>query len=111
MMTTHATRFESDSATAIREINEMSNNNCVKVLVTDELLFLDETLFPTRTVVAFRQYRQSKPAKHALLFRSFNSDEMAYTYNSVINARKAVGVPIQFHICETRMQIRKGFTR
>ena len=111
MMTTHATRFESDSATAIREINEMSNNNCVKVLVTDELLFLDETLFPTRTVVAFRQYRQSKPAKHALIFRSFNSDEMAYTYNSVINARKAVGVPIQFHICETRMQRRKGFTR
>ena len=101
MMTTHATRFESDSATAIREINEMSNNNCVKVLVTDELLFLDETLFPTRTVVAFRQYRQSKPAKHAL----------AYTYNSVINARKAVGVPIQFHICETWMQRRKGFTR
>ena len=78
-MTTHATGFQSDTATAIREIYELFKYKCARVLVADELPSLDETLYLTRTGIPFRQYNQSKPAKYGLLFRSLNSGEMTNT--------------------------------
>ena len=47
--------------------------NCEKVMVPDEYLSLDDTLYPTRVSVAFHQYNENKPAKYELLFQSINT--------------------------------------
>ena len=94
-------RFKSDRATAFREIYEHFNRNCAKVMVPDEFLSLDETLYPTRVGIAFRQYNKSKPAKYGLLFRSINSAEMPYTYNSIMYAGKPIGEPDPHYISGT----------
>ena len=67
----------------ICDVYEMFNHNCVKVLVPDKFPSLDESFYPTRVGVAFRQYSKSKPTKYALPFRSLNSAKMSLTYNSV----------------------------
>ena len=56
-------------------------------------LSLDETLYPTRVGVAFRQYNKDKPAKCGLLFQSINSAKAPYTYTSVIYAGKPLDEP------------------
>lgn len=67
----------------------------------DAYLSLDETLYPTRVCVAFRQYNKSKSAKYGLLFRSINSAEMPYTYTSILYAGKPVGEPNEYYINST----------
>ena len=61
---------------------------CASILVPEEFLSLDETLFPTRVGVGFCQYNKSKPAKYGLLFRSLNSASVPYTYTSLVYAGK-----------------------
>ena len=49
--------FEKDRATVIiSDVYEMFNHSCAKVSVPDEFLSLDDTLYPTRVGLAFRQY-------------------------------------------------------
>ena len=86
-------RFQSNRATTICDVYEMFNHNCAKVLVPDKFLSLDESFYPTRVGVAFRQYSKSKPTKYALPFRSLNSAKMSLTYNSVIYAGKPIVEP------------------
>ena len=62
------TRFQHDCAAAIRDLLESFFCNCKKVMHHDVHLSLDETLYPTRVGVAFRQHNKDKPAKYGLLF-------------------------------------------
>lgn len=62
--------------------------NCEEVMVSDKCLLLDETLYPTRVSVTFRQQNKTKHAKYGLLFPSVNSAEMPYTYTSTLYSGK-----------------------
>ena len=100
-ITTRADRFKHDRAAAVRMVFESFVENCENAMVPDSYLSLDETLYPTRVGVAFRQYNKSKPAKYGLLFRSINSAEMPYTYTSILYAGKPTGEPNEYYISST----------
>ena len=87
------TCFQHDRAAAIRDIFESFVLNCEKVMHPDVYLSLDETLYPARVGVVFRQYNKDKPAKYGLFFWSINSAEVTYTYTSVIYTGKPVDKP------------------
>ena len=91
-------RFQSDRFAAFRYFFEEFNNNCSKHLVPGEFLSLDETLYPMRHQIAFRQYNPNKPAKYGLLFKSLNAAGYPYLFCSIVYAGKPVGVPGKFYL-------------
>ena len=62
-------RWKSDRFAAFREILEHFNDNCTEMLVPGSYLSIDETLYPMRHQIAFRQYNPDKPAKYGLLIQ------------------------------------------
>ena len=70
---TRAERWSSDRFAAFREVFEMFSTQCGKVVSPDDYLSLDETLYPMRNQVSFKQFNPSKPAKYGLLFKSINA--------------------------------------
>ena len=52
------------------------------VLASGDYLSLDETLYPMRTQISFKQFNPSKPAKYGLLFKSVNAARYPYTFIS-----------------------------
>lgn len=78
--TTRGDRWKKDRFTVIRDFLEMFNKQCMTCLQTCDYLSLDETLYPMRTQIAFKQYNPNKPAKYGLLFKSINAARYAYTY-------------------------------
>ena len=52
------------------------------VLATGDYLSLDETLYPMRTQISFKQFKPSKPAKYGLLFKPANAARYPYTFIS-----------------------------
>ena len=83
-----AERWQPDRFAAARAIYTMFNSNCAKYLVPSEYLAIDETLYPMRHQIAFRQYNPNKPAKYGLLFKSINDARFPYTYQSTIYSDK-----------------------
>ena len=61
--TTRPTPWQHDRFAAFRKIFEEFNKNCGKFLVPNDYLSLDDTLYPTRTQISFKQFNLSKPAK------------------------------------------------
>ena len=90
---TRAERWTADRFAACRELFEKFKNNCLKHVVAEEMVSLDETLYPTRNLVKFRQYNRSKPAKYGLLFRSVNATTYPFTYTTIVYAGRPVGEP------------------
>ena len=74
--------WKEDGFAAFRQVFEEFNNNCSKNLVPSEYLSLDETLYPMRNQINFRQYHPNKPAKYGVLFKSINDLRFSYTYRS-----------------------------
>ena len=72
------TRWKRDRFAAFRTMFEIFNSNCSTHLIPHDYLSLDETLYPTRTKVSFKQYNPSKPAKYGILFKSLNATQYAY---------------------------------
>ena len=68
-------RWPNDRFVAIREFFEQCNINFAKALVPEDYLSLDETLYPMRNQISFKQYNPDKPAKYGMLFKSINSGE------------------------------------
>ena len=62
-----AERWQSDRFAAIRDLFEDCNKHFGKSLIPEDYLSLDETLYPMRTQIAFKQYNPDKPAKYGLL--------------------------------------------
>jgi len=73
-------RWKHDRFAAIRELFETFNRNCSTHVVPEEYLCIDETLYPTRNKISFKQYNPSKPAKYGLLFKSINAVTYTYTH-------------------------------
>ena len=77
---TCAERWKKDRFTAIRGFFEKFNNQCMLVLAPGDCLSLDETLYPMRTQIFFKQFNPSKPAKYGLLFKSAIAARYPYTF-------------------------------
>ena len=78
----HAERWKKNMFTVNRESFEKFNNQCMVVLAPGDYLSLDETLYPMRTQISFKQFNPSKPAKYGLLFKSVNAARYSYTFIS-----------------------------
>ena len=77
----------------MRELFEDCNTRFGKMLVPEDYLSLDETLYPMRTQIAFKQYNPNKPAKYGMLFKSINCSRNPYTYQSHVYCGKPEGEP------------------
>ena len=85
---TRPERWKTDRFTAMREFFEQCNDRFGAALVPEDYISLDETLYPMRTQVNFKQYNPDKPAKYGLLFKSLNSARYPYTYQSHVYCGK-----------------------
>ena len=88
---TRGKRFPTDRFAAVREIFEKFNSNCSKSLNPCGFLSLDETLYPCRNKLAFKQYNPNKPARYGILFKSINSAKYPYTHIAAVYAGKPTG--------------------
>ena len=67
------TLWQHDRFAAFRKIFKEFNKNCGKFLVPNDYLSLDETLYPTRMQINFKQFNPSKPDKYRMLYKSINA--------------------------------------
>lgn len=88
---TRPARFLKDKFAAAREIFESWNFNCGRALQCGPWLSLDETLYPSRNHISFKQYNKQKPAKYGILFKSINGATVPYTFNSHVYCGKPEG--------------------
>ena len=95
---TRAERWKKDRFTAIREFFEKFNNQCMLVLAPGDYLSLDETLYPMRMQISFKQFKSSKPAKYSLLFKSINPARYPYTFISSPYSGKPTEERRQYYI-------------
>ena len=79
---TRTERLKKDRFAAIRNIFEKFNNNRGKYIIHDDLLSIDETLYPMRNKVVFKQFNSNKPTKYGLLFKSINASRYPYSFVS-----------------------------
>ena len=100
-ITSRTEHFQHDRAAAVRLFFESFVTNCEKVMIPDAYLFINETLYPTRVIVAFLQYNKNKSAKYGLLFRSINSAEMPYTNSSPLYTGKPPGESNEHYLTST----------
>ena len=63
-------RWKLDQFAAIRDVWESFNDNLGKCLTPREYESFDETLYPMRHQIAFRQYNSKKPHHYGILFKS-----------------------------------------
>ena len=80
--------WPTDRFAAYHRFWEMFNNNLSKPLFPSEYLSIDETLYPMRQQIAFRQYNPKKPHKYGLLLKSLNDARFPYTYKATPYAGK-----------------------
>ena len=95
---TREERWQHDRFAAMRQFFEAANDNFSSRLQPDAYLTIDETLYVTRTNIAFRQYNPNKPAKYGLLFKSVNAALIPYTFASAVYAGKPVNEPNEYYI-------------
>ena len=86
---TREQRWKNDKFAALRQVFEIRNKNFGEALVPVDYISLDETLYPARTQVSFKQYNPDKPAKCGDLFKSLNSARYPYTYQTHVHCGKA----------------------
>ena len=89
--TTRDDRWKKDRFAAIRQFFEDFNDRYMLCLIPGDFLSLDETLYPMRTQIGFKQYNPNKPAKYGLLFKSVNAAR--YPYNFI--ATPYCGKPVE----------------
>ena len=85
---TREERWRKDKFAAMRDVFELCNKNFGEALVPEDYISLDETLYPTRTQVSFKQYNPDKPAKYGVLFKSLNCARYPYTYQTHVYSGK-----------------------
>ena len=93
-----AERWKKNRFTAIREFFEKLNNQCMLVLAPGDYLALDETLYPMRTQISFKQFNPSKPAKYGLLFKSVNAARYPFAFISSPYSGKPIEEGGQYYI-------------
>ena len=77
---TRTEHWEKDRFAAVRNIFEKFDNNCRRSIIPDEFVSIDETLYPMRIKVVFKQFNPIKPDKCGLLFKSINASCYPYSF-------------------------------
>ena len=85
---TRQDRWKNDKFTSMREIFEATNSRNTSMRCPSALLAVDETLYPYRGHIGFKQYNPQKPAKYGLLYGSLCDTTVTYTYFSLAYAGK-----------------------
>ena len=80
--------WPTDRFAAARNIFEAFNRNCSKFVIPSEFLAIDETLYPMRHQIAFRQYNPNKPHQYGMLIKSLNDSRFPFTYKAAPYAGK-----------------------
>ena len=96
-LSTRQARWKHDRFAAIRELFEIFGENCCKHVIPDKYLSLDETLYPMRTSIGFKQFNPSKPAKYGLLFKSINAVRYSYTFSTTPYCGKSRDQPTAYY--------------
>ena len=94
---TRSDRWLHDRFAAFREVFEEFNFNCGKYVVPDDYLTLDETLYPTRAHISFKQFNPNKPAKYGMLYKSINASQYPYTFITSVYAGKPRAEPTIYY--------------
>ena len=95
---TRKNRWKNDRFAAFRDIFELFNDNCARYFTPNNFMSLDETLYPMRHQIDFKQYNPDKPAKYGMLFKSLNSAGLPYLHRTVVYASKPEAEPNEFYI-------------
>ena len=85
---TRADRWQYDKYACFREVFEAVNKKNATLRTPSMHLSIDETLYPYRGRIGFKQYNPSKPAKYGLLYRSICDSEVQYCYFTLPYAGK-----------------------
>ena len=82
--------WPTDCFAAMQPVWELFNKNLGKHIAPSEYLRIDETLYPMKHQIAFRQYNPNKPHKYEVLFKSLNETRFPYTFKSVPYVAKPI---------------------
>ena len=86
--TSRAKPWKNEKSAYLGELFEQMNENSARWRNPSELLAIDETLYPCKGTIGFKQYNPSKPSKYGLLYRSLCDSVTNYTYSSLPYADK-----------------------
>ena len=85
--------WKHDKFTAMRDIFSETNKNFAKAAIPEDYLTLEETLYPMRNQISFKQYNPDQPAKYGMLYKSINSARYRYTHQSHVYCGRLVEEP------------------
>ena len=85
---TRAQLWKEDKFACFREYFKSINERFLLLRHPSEHTAIDETLYPYRGRIGFKQYNPKKPAKYGILFRSLCDSSVQYTYLSLPYAGK-----------------------
>ena len=83
-----AERWKTDKFACMKELVKLMNVGNAKCRYPSPMLSVDESLYPYRGAIAFKQYNPNKPAKYGLLFKSLCDSTTTYTYYTLPYAGK-----------------------
>ena len=93
--------WPTDRFAAMRPVWELFNSNLGKYVAPSEYLTIDETLYPMRHQIAFRQYNPNMPHKYGVLLKPLNDARFPYTYKALPYAAKPTAGDGPFYISST----------
>lgn len=94
-------RWKHDRFAAMREIFSECNKNFARALIPEDYLTIDETLYPMRNQISFKQYNPDKPAKYGMLYKSINSARYPFTHQSHVYCGKPEQEPDENYVSGT----------
>ena len=89
--------FQRDPSDGLRiacrstRIFELFCHYCSSQIIPSEYLSLDETLYPLRNQIGFRQFHPNKPAKYGMLFKLVNAVNCSYKFIAALYCGKPSG--------------------
>ena len=82
----------------------MFDKNCSKYVIPAEYIAINETLYPMRHQIAFRQYNGKKPHKYILILKSIHDSCFHFTYKAAPYVEKPENGDGPYYICATGRQ-------
>ena len=108
---TRSQRWPNDRFAAVREVFELFCHNCSSQIIPSEYLSLDETLYPMRNQIGFRQFNPNKPAKYGMLFMSVNAVNYSNTFIAAPYCGKPSGNPTSYYVTGTENIVKYLITK
>ena len=79
---------------------------CGKFLVPNDYLSLDETLYPTRKQISFKQFHPNKPAKYGMLYKSIKACRYPFTFSTAVYSCKPKAEPTFYYTPGTSQAVK-----